>query len=131
LAENKAFVDANEPPIHDNHAATDGKVRHRRTARVSHGPVTSLSFSEYDRGARYASSDGNNMRYHKAKSVTEVEARYIVEHSTESLSDWVAIEFFGKWFDVRKLTARELDAFISDLEMARNAAISAGLLAPH
>jgi hypothetical protein len=71
------------------------------------------------------------MRYHKAKSVTEVEARFIIEHSTASECDWVAIEFFGQWFDVRKLTTNELDAFIDDLQVARNADISAGLLAPH
>lgn len=71
------------------------------------------------------------MRYHKAKAVTEVEARYIIEHSTTSESDCVAVEYFGRWFDVRKMTANELDDFIEDLDFMRNAELAAGLLAPH
>jgi hypothetical protein len=71
------------------------------------------------------------MRYHKAKPVTDVEARYIIEHSTDSQSDWVAVEYFGRWFDVRKMTSGELDDFIEDLDLERNAELAAGLLAPH
>jgi hypothetical protein len=71
------------------------------------------------------------MRYHKAKPVSPIEAQFIIAHSTTSENECVAIEFFGKWFDVRKLTEAELDAFVAELLQEREVAVSAGLLAPH
>lgn len=67
----------------------------------------------------------------KAKTVTEPEARYIIDHSTHSASEWVVIQHMDQWYDVRKMTKKELMALIDDLDRAWNAELTAGVLHPH
>lgn len=71
------------------------------------------------------------MRYHKAAAISEPEANYIITHPTTSLNECVVIEHFGQWFDIRRMTEKEVEDFIADLTRARNADLAAGLLAPH
>jgi hypothetical protein len=71
------------------------------------------------------------MRYHKAKVVTQPEATFIIRGPTESLNACVVIEHFGTWFDVRKMTDREVDHFVNDLDRTRRAEVSCGLIAPN
>ncbi len=71
------------------------------------------------------------MRYHKASEISPLEARYIIEHFTDTLNDCVVIEHYGQWFDIRNMTGPEVDAFINDLGRSRLADETAGLIIPH
>lgn len=71
------------------------------------------------------------MRYHKARAVPKPVAAFIIRHQTTSLNACVVIEHFGRWFDVRSMTNKEVAAFIDDLLRERSADIAAGLLVPH
>lgn len=71
------------------------------------------------------------MRYHKAAEISQLEARYIIQHFKDSLNDCVVIEYYGRWFDIRKMTGLEFDAFINDLGRSRLADETAGLIIPH
>ena len=71
------------------------------------------------------------MRYHKATAITEPEADFIIKHQTSSLNECVVIEHFGQWFDIRRMTEKEVEDFIYDLGRARNADVAAGLVTPH
>jgi len=71
------------------------------------------------------------MRFHKAKPIKKYEAEFIIGHSTTSLNECVVIEHFGQWFDVRRMTATEVEDFVADINRSREADVAAGLLAPH
>ena len=71
------------------------------------------------------------MRYHKAKEITEPEARYLIAHVTVSCNSWVVIQHLDRWYDVRKMTNKELSDLIEDLDRAWSAQLSAGVLSPH
>ena len=71
------------------------------------------------------------MRYHKAISISEVEAQFIIEHPAEASGDCIVVEHFGQWFDTRKMTEDEVDSFICDLVRATNCDIVAGRRTPH
>ena len=61
-------------------------------------------------------------RYHKAIVITEAEADLIIATSGNSVTDVVVISQAEKWYDVRAMTQRELEAFTADLERAKIAA---------
>ncbi|MFA5952956.1 MAG: hypothetical protein WC807_22095 [Hyphomicrobium sp.] len=71
------------------------------------------------------------MRYHKAAVISEPEARYIIKHQCDSLNACVVIEHFGQWFDIRRMTEKEVEAFVDDLGWQRSAEVAAGLITPH
>ena len=71
------------------------------------------------------------MRYHKAAEITELEADFIIKHQSTSLNTCVVIEHFGHWFDIRRMTEKEVDTFVEDLGRARTADARAGIITPH
>jgi hypothetical protein len=71
------------------------------------------------------------MRYHKVTAITEAEADFIIKTPSSSLNECVVIEHFGKWYDVRRMTDKELTDFCDDLNRSRLAELRAGLLNPH
>jgi len=62
------------------------------------------------------------MRYHKAVKITKPEADWIIASGGVSLTDTVVLSHLDAWYDVRRLTAAELDAFVTDLARAEHAA---------
>lgn len=56
------------------------------------------------------------MRYHKAISITKAEADFLMDGPTPSLGNCTVVESFGRWYDVRHMNTRELNAFVDDLE---------------
>ena len=71
------------------------------------------------------------MRYHKAILITKAEADFLLDQPTPSLSDCVVIESFGKWYDVRNMNARELNAFVDDLQRSNIDDLTASVLTLH
>jgi hypothetical protein len=60
-----------------------------------------------------------------------VEAKSISSTSTISLNRNTVISLDDKWYDVRSLTERELEAFVVDLLRAERSELLAGRDAPH
>ncbi len=71
------------------------------------------------------------MRYHKAVPITRPEADFIISGPTTSLNECVVVEDDGQWYDVRRMTERELTDFVDTLHRARLANIAAGSTTPH
>jgi hypothetical protein len=55
------------------------------------------------------------MRYHKAVEIRKEEADFIADASLSSLNENVVICCAEKWYDVRRMTEKELEAFLADL----------------
>lgn len=58
------------------------------------------------------------MRYHKAVEVTKPEADHIIKNGCRSITDTVVLSHLDSWYDVRAMTAAEIEAFVSDLARA-------------
>ena len=71
------------------------------------------------------------MRYHKAIKISRPEASYISSTPGTSLNASGVVGLNGRWYDVRSLTAKELDAFLEDLLRADMAGFEAGCMTPH
>ena len=71
------------------------------------------------------------MRYHKAIRINRPEADFIIGNSTSSRNDVVVMSHHDTWYDVRRMTARELDDFVAELFRADAAGIQAGCITPH
>jgi hypothetical protein len=71
------------------------------------------------------------MRYHKAVKVTKPEADYIIGSGSPSLTDTVVLSHMDNWYDVRAMTAAELEAFVSDLARAEFAEQATRAFPPH
>jgi len=71
------------------------------------------------------------MRYHKAARITKPEADSIIASGSVSLTDTVVLSHMDSWYDVRRMTAAEIDAFVSDLARAEFAAQKASAFPPH
>jgi hypothetical protein len=54
------------------------------------------------------------MPYFNATEVTRPEADYIRQTTDASLSDTVVISLSSRWYDVRRLTEKELRDFVDD-----------------
>ena len=54
-----------------------------------------------------------------------------IETSTSSLNGNVVISHNEDWYDVRLMTGRELEDFVSDLLSAERAALQSGRIIPH
>jgi len=71
------------------------------------------------------------MRYHKAISITKVEADFLIDRPTASVGECIVVQIFGEWYDVRQMTERELNAFVDDMQRSYLDDVSAGFLDPH
>jgi hypothetical protein len=71
------------------------------------------------------------MRYHKAVEIRKEEADFIAGTPFSSLNENVVVCHAEKWYDVRALTEKELEEFVTDLLRAQLEDLQAGLLAPH
>ena len=71
------------------------------------------------------------MRFHKARMISATDAAQLIGTPSSSLSDNVVISHNDDWYDVRAMTARELDDFVSDLLRAEAAALRSGQVDPH
>jgi len=71
------------------------------------------------------------MRFHKAKEVSKDDADAIARTVTSSLNVNVVISLNDTWYDVRLMTNRELNDFVSDLLGANLADLQSGLNIRH
>ena len=71
------------------------------------------------------------MRFHKSKMISAAHAELLIEALPSSLNGNVVICHNEDWYDVRSMTKRELNDFVSDLLRAEQAALKSGLITPH
>jgi hypothetical protein len=71
------------------------------------------------------------MRYHKAVAIFKVEADFLASTANDSRNANVVICHAEQWYDVRALSEKELEEFITDLLRARLDELRFGLLTPH
>ena len=64
------------------------------------------------------------MRFHKAVEITGPEAAYLIENNRGSGGRAAVVSCEGTWYDVRSLTAKELESFIDDLARIRHSRVS-------
>ena len=67
------------------------------------------------------------MRFHKSRMISAADAELL----TSSLNGNVVISHNEDWYDVRLMTGRELEDFVSDLLSAERAALQSGRIIPH
>jgi hypothetical protein len=72
-----------------------------------------------------------SMRYHKAMRISRPEADFIIDAGASSRNDLVVMSHRGEWYDVRRLTEKELDDFIGDLLRTEIGNLRAGCIVPH
>lgn len=71
------------------------------------------------------------MRYHKAVEITKPEADYIMRSGGRSITGTIVLSHMESWYDVRAMTAAEIEAFVSDLARAEFAAQKSRAFPPH
>jgi hypothetical protein len=71
------------------------------------------------------------VRFHKAKGISAADAGSIIETCTSSHNANVVLSHNDDWYDVRLMTGRELENFMSDLLREERAALQSGLITPH
>jgi hypothetical protein len=71
------------------------------------------------------------MRYHKAISISKVEADFLIDGPTTSVGEYIVVQILGEWYDVRQMTERELNAFVDDVQRSYVDDVTAGFLDPH
>ena len=71
------------------------------------------------------------MRYFNATEVTRPEADYIRQTTDASLSNTVVISLSSRWYDVRRLTEKELRDFVEQLLREELDLVRAGGQTPH
>jgi hypothetical protein len=71
------------------------------------------------------------MRYFQATEITRPEADYIRLTTDESVSSIVVISLGPRWYDVRRLTEKELRGFVDQLLRGEQDLVHAGRDAPH
>ena len=55
----------------------------------------------------------------------------VFQQPASALNGSGVVDLNGKWYDVRSLTAEEVDAFLEDLLRADMASLEAGRMTPH
>ena len=55
------------------------------------------------------------MRFYQTVVITGPEAAYLIEANRLTGGQAAVVSFDGAWYDVRALSARELESFIEDL----------------
>ena len=85
------------------------------------------------RGARRSRNIGKSIhgRYFQAAEITRPEADHIRLTTYDSVSNVVVISLGTSWYDVRRLTEKDLGAFVDQLVRAELELIRAGHDAPH
>jgi hypothetical protein len=71
------------------------------------------------------------MRYYQATEITRPEADHIRLTTDDSVSKVVVISLGTRWYDVRRLTEKELRGFVDQLLRGELELIRAGRDAPH
>ena len=71
------------------------------------------------------------MRYHKATAITHSQVDTILGSAWTSLNSVPVLNLFDRWFDVRRMTASEVQKFSNDWVRAIAAEIKAGIVRPH
>ena len=71
------------------------------------------------------------MRYLQATEISRPEADHIRRTADDSVAKIVVISIGTRWFDVRRLTERELRGFVDQLMRGELALIRAGRDTPH
>ena len=71
------------------------------------------------------------MRFHKAKGISAADAESIIETGTASHNANVVLSHNDDWYDIRLMTTRELEDFVSDLLHQERAALQSGQITPH
>lgn len=69
--------------------------------------------------------------YRKAQPITEAEARYIIDHATQSSSEWAVVQHMDQWFDTRRMTKEEIAELVDDLDRKLAENLAAGVANPH
>lgn len=64
------------------------------------------------------------MRFHKAIEITGPEAAALIQYKGGPGGRAAVVSFDGTWYDVRALSAKELESFIDDLGRLRQQRIS-------
>ena len=60
------------------------------------------------------------MRFYRAVEITAPEAAFLMEGNRGAAGRPAVVSFDGVWYDVRALSAKELESFIDDLARVRN-----------
>ena len=60
------------------------------------------------------------MRFHKAVEITGPEAAYLIASNSGAAGRPAVVSFEGTWYDVRSLSANELESFINQLGRRRH-----------
>ena len=64
------------------------------------------------------------MRFHKAIVITGPEAAFLIESNNAAGGRAAVVSCDGIWYDVRALSAKELESFTDDLARRRHAGSS-------
>jgi hypothetical protein len=59
------------------------------------------------------------MRFHKAVQITGPEALFLIRRDLRAPARAPVVSFDGIWYDVRSLSAKELESFLEDLARIR------------
>jgi hypothetical protein len=59
------------------------------------------------------------MRFHKATQITGPEALFLIQRDLWAPARPPVVSFDGVWYDVRLLSAKELEGFLDDLVRIR------------
>jgi hypothetical protein len=60
------------------------------------------------------------MRFHKAIKITGPEAGFLIQNNRGAPARAAVVSFDGTWYDVRTLSAKELQSFLDDLARVRH-----------
>jgi hypothetical protein len=71
------------------------------------------------------------MRYHKVSAISSSEATCILAGAWLSLNPHAVVNLFDEWFDIRRMTANEVNHFTDDFMRVISGAIQAGIITPH
>ena len=55
------------------------------------------------------------MRYHRAPRISGPEAAFLLESRDSASKRATVVSCDGRWYDVRALSSKELEAFVDDL----------------
>ena len=71
------------------------------------------------------------MRYHKVTAILAPDVACILDSAWVSLNPSPVMNIFDRWFDTRRMTKAEVDAFTYDFMRDTAAELRAGIVKPH
>jgi hypothetical protein len=71
------------------------------------------------------------MRFHKVTAITSPAACSILDSAWVSLNANPVMNLFDAWFDIRRMTDKEVDSFTRDWMRSMAAEVRAGIVKPH